>query len=33
MEMNVGTGKGYVSADMNKPEDPPLGSNTNELII
>ena len=20
MEMNVGTGKGYVSADMNKPE-------------
>ena len=25
MEMNVGTGKGYVSADMNKPEDPPLG--------
>ena len=25
MEMTVGTGKGYVSADMNKPEDPPLG--------
>ena len=25
MEMNVGTGKGYVSADLNKPEDPPLG--------
>ena len=25
MEMNVGTGKGYVSADMNKPDDPPLG--------
>ena len=25
MEMNVSTGKGYVSADMNKPEDPPLG--------
>ena len=25
MEMNVGTGKGYVSADMNKPEEPPLG--------
>ncbi len=25
MEMTVGTGKGYVSADMNKPEQPPLG--------
>ena len=25
MEMIVGTGKGYVSADMNKPEEPPLG--------
>jgi len=25
MEMEVGTGKGYVSADMNKPEEPPLG--------
>ena len=25
MEMNVGTGKGYISADMNKPEEPPLG--------
>ncbi len=25
MEMNVGTGKGYVSAEMNKPEEPPLG--------
>ena len=25
MEMNVSTGKGYVSSDMNKPEDPPLG--------
>ena len=25
MEMNVGNGKGYVSADMNKPEEPPLG--------
>ena len=25
MEMTVGTGKGYVSADMNKPEEPPLG--------
>ena len=25
MEMNVGTGKGYVSADMNKPDEPPLG--------
>ena len=25
MEMNVNTGKGYVSADLNKPEDPPLG--------
>ncbi len=25
MEMNVGTGKGYVSADLNKPEEPPLG--------
>ena len=23
--MTVGTGKGYVSADMNKPEEPPLG--------
>ena len=25
MEMSVGTGKGYVSAEMNKPEEPPLG--------
>ena len=25
MEMNVGHGKGYVSADMNKPDEPPLG--------
>jgi DNA-directed RNA polymerase subunit alpha len=25
MEMTVGTGKGYVPADMNKPEEPPLG--------
>ena len=25
MEMNIGTGKGYVSADLNKPEEPPLG--------
>ena len=25
MEMTVGTGKGYVSADFNKPEEPPLG--------
>ena len=25
MEMTVGTGKGYVSAEMNKPEEPPLG--------
>ncbi len=25
MEMTVGNGKGYVSADMNKPEEPPLG--------
>ena len=25
MEMIVGNGKGYVSADMNKPEEPPLG--------
>ena len=25
MEMTVGSGKGYVSADMNKPEEPPLG--------
>ena len=25
MEMNVGSGKGYVSADMNKPDEPPLG--------
>ena len=25
MEMTVGTGKGYISADMNKPEEPPLG--------
>jgi len=25
MEMNVGTGKGYVSANMNKPDEPPLG--------
>ena len=23
MEMTVGTGKGYVSADMNKPDEPP----------
>ncbi len=25
MEMNVGSGKGYASAVMNKPEEPPLG--------
>jgi DNA-directed RNA polymerase subunit alpha len=25
MEMTVNNGKGYVSADMNKPEEPPLG--------
>ena len=25
MEMNVNTGKGYASAELNKPEDPPLG--------
>ena len=25
MEMNVNTGKGYVPAELNKPEDPPLG--------
>tara|TARA_B100000886_G_scaffold46702_1_gene28662 strand:- start:508 stop:1536 length:1029 start_codon:yes stop_codon:yes gene_type:complete len=25
MEMVVGNGKGYVSADLNKPEEPPLG--------
>jgi len=25
MEMNVNTGKGYVPADLNKPDDPPLG--------
>ena len=25
MEMVVGNGKGYVSADINKPEEPPLG--------
>ncbi len=25
MEMTVGTGKGYVPADLNKPEEPPLG--------
>ena len=24
-EMNVSTGKGYASAELNKPEDPPLG--------
>ena len=29
MEMTVGNGKGYVSADLNKPEEPPLGLNTN----
>ena len=25
MEMNISTGKGYVPADLNKPEEPPLG--------
>ena len=25
MEMNVSTGKGYAAAELNKPEDPPLG--------
>ena len=25
MEMTVGSGKGYVPADMNKPDEPPLG--------
>ena len=29
MEMTVGNGKGYVSADLNKPEEPPLGLITN----
>ena len=29
MEMTVRNGKGYVSADMNKPEEPPLGLNSN----
>ena len=24
-EMNVNTGKGYVPAELNKPEEPPLG--------
>ena len=27
MEMNVNTGKGYVPAELNKPEEPPLGLN------
>ena len=25
MEMTIGTGKGYITAEMNKPEEPPLG--------
>ena len=25
MEMNINTGKGYVPAELNKPEEPPLG--------
>ena len=25
MEMNVNSGKGYVPAELNKPEEPPLG--------
>ena len=25
MELFVGNGKGYVSAELNKPEEPPLG--------
>ena len=25
MEMNLNTGKGYVPAELNKPEEPPLG--------
>ena len=25
MEMNVNTGKGYVPAELNEPEEPPLG--------
>ena len=29
MELFVGNGKGYVSAELNKPEEPPLGLNTN----
>ena len=29
MEMNVNTGKGYVPAELNKPEEPPLGLNRN----
>ena len=37
MEMNVGTGKGYVPAVMNKPEEPPLGlisiADTNGNVI
>ena len=33
MEMNVGTGKGYVPAVMNKPEEPPLRFNCNRFFI
>ena len=25
MEMNINTGKGYVPAELNKPEEPALG--------
>ena len=32
MEMNINTGKGYVPAELNKPEEPPLG-NCYELFI
>ena len=31
--MTVGNGKGYVSADMNKPEEPPSRINTNRLTF
>jgi DNA-directed RNA polymerase subunit alpha len=33
MEMNVSTGKGYVPADLNKPEEPPLGLIAIDFII
>ena len=32
MEMTVSNGKGYVSAEMNKPDEPPWSNSNNSLF-